>query len=57
MHGTIFGLLELRNVADGKLCAVLGSEWPGEEEEKEDVRGVKRMLMVRGGVGSRQCGK
>lgn len=36
-------------MADGKLCAVLGSERPGEEEEEDDVHGVKRMLMVRGG--------
>ena len=42
--GTIFGMMELRNVMDGKLCATLGSERVGES----DGRVTKRCVMVRG---------
>ena len=39
--GTIIGVMELRNVVDGKLCATVGSEWSGGVE-------TKRCVMVRG---------
>ncbi|KAL9069676.1 MAG: hypothetical protein Q9161_005377 [Pseudevernia consocians] len=42
--GTTFGMMELRNVMDGKLCATLGSERVGES----DNRVTKRCVMVRG---------
>ena len=41
MDGTIIGMMELRNVVDGKLCATLGSEWSGGGQ-------TKRCVMVRG---------
>ena len=43
--GTVFGMMELRNVADGKLGAVLGSEQSGDGDE---CGAGKRRLMVRG---------
>ena len=39
--GTMIGVMELRNVTDGKLCATVGSEWAGGSE-------TKRCIMVRG---------
>ena len=48
--GTIIGVMELRNVVDGKLCATVGSEWSGGVE-------TKRCVMVRGewAPGSEVC--
>ena len=42
--GTVMGMMELRSVVDGKLCAVLGSERRGEGDEPH----TKRRVMVRG---------
>lgn len=51
--GTMIGVLELRSVVDGKLCATVGSEWVGGGSETE----TKRCVMVRGewGPGSGVC--